>query len=104
MINSINCIIISESDMTKALKNQEYIFTLVSCQEYINLVDFTKEPIVRFSYEQTVKTIVSRLYNYDNEKYEILKELSELNECDRINIKFDLYHDFSRKVYILTWK
>lgn len=98
-------VLITDCDMNDVLKefnkchNSDYGF--VWCPDYCNLVDFKTNS--RIDHDDTIRFVANEFIYADS----FLEEaVSYLNESGVIawSEYFQLYHDTSRKMYILCWE
>lgn len=95
-----NCYIVSDRYVNTFLneynKNHDSDFTFVWSTDYVQLVDFQNK--VRKSQDDTLNFFfINFCHTPSMSKLVNGKRCSKLSEC------FNLYHDSSRKVYILVW-
>lgn len=95
-----NCYIVSDGYVNKILKeyNKNYNsdFTFVWSTDYVQLVDFQNN--VRKNEDDTLNFFFINFCNTPS----MLKLVSD-KKCSKLSECFSLYHDSSRKVYILVW-
>ena len=104
-----NCLIIQEKQMNDIVKqineNTQHDFTFVWCPEYCNLVDFnTNGEIKRLNYKNSLMIILNYLDDIiDDDDFKNTFVKNNENVISVYPDSTELYHDSSRKIYILTW-
>lgn len=98
-------VLIADNDMNDVLKdfnkchNSDYGF--VWCQDYCNLVDFKTNS--RIDYNDTIRFVANEFIYADSFLEEAVNYLNKSGVITWTEY-FSLYHDASRKMYILCWE
>ena len=99
----MKCILISDKEMQDYLKHFNESngsnYSFIWCPEYCNLVDFTNHH--RLDYNNSLQAILYE-FKYDNIELKAVINLA-IEEGTPLSDVCGLYHDTSRKTYILTW-
>lgn len=96
----MNCIIIPDKEMNDYITKLNPNLTFVWCEKYTTLVDFVNGK--RYPERDVYDAIVphfSRLYGDDETK----KIIGNAVLHDNLTEATQIYHDTSRKVYIITY-
>lgn len=101
----MKCLTISDKEMQKFLDelnsqlDNDDDFVFVWCEAYCNLVDFTNHH--RIDYQNTLYFVANYFKQFDDELRDIVNHA--IDEDRSLVHSCSLYHDISRKTYILIW-
>lgn len=95
-----NCYIVPDGYVNIILKeynkHHDSDFTFIWSTDYVQLVDFQNK--VRKSQDDTLNFFFINVCNSPS-----MLKLIQDKRCSKLSECFNLYHDSSRKVYILVW-
>lgn len=97
----MNCIIIPDKEMNSYITKLNPNFVFVWCEQYAELVDFVNGERIpaRYTYETIIPHFIAA-YGNDEAKKTISDALFERHNLLEVA---QIYHDTSRKVYIITY-
>lgn len=97
----MNCIIIPDKEMNAFISRLNPNFTFVWCEQYATIVDFVNGK--RYPVKDTYETIIHHFiaaYGDDEAKKTVADAVFENHNLPEVA---QIYHDTSRKVYIITY-
>lgn len=97
----MNCIIIPDKEMNSYITKLNPNFVFVWCEQYTTIVDFVngKRYPIRDTYEAIIPHFIAA-YGDDEAKKTIADAVFEHHNLPEVA---QIYHDISRKVYIITY-
>lgn len=98
-------VLITDKEMNDCLKEfnkfHDSDYTFVWCEEYCNLVDFSRNS--RFDFNDSVGFVATQ---FKYKEWSLEEAVDFMNEKNNTywSAFFELFHDASRKMYILCWE